>query len=133
MTMHEFKDLVRHVMTTLPPEIAAHTKNLVVDVAREPSVRLLERAGFTDEEIEAGHTLLGLFESMPVPGRSSLDIEDQPNRLYIFKDPHEDEFPDPRQLRIEIRKTVIHELAHHFGFSEDDLAKWDANPEPFHD
>ena len=55
------------------------------------------------------------------------------HRLVIFKRPLEEEFPDPRQLQIEIRKTVIHELAHHFGYTDRDLEKFDDNPDPFGD
>ncbi len=129
--MREFKDLVRQVMTTLPEEIAAHTRNLVVDVAEWADDDLLHKAGFTDEEIEAGDTLFGLFEPMNVPGYRDLDLEDRPNRLWIFKGPHEEEFHEPKQMRIEIRKTVIHELAHHFRFDESDLERFDASPDPF--
>ena len=40
---------------------------------------------------------------------------------------------DRRQLMIEIRKTVIHELAHHFGYTDRDLERFDDNPDPFGD
>ena len=46
------------------------------------------------------------------------------HRLVIFKRPLEEEFPDRRQLLAEIRKTVIHELAHHFGYTDRDLERW---------
>lgn len=132
MTMREFKELVRRVMLTLPPEFAAHVKNIVVDVARAPDAEFLrERAGFSDEEIDDGDSLFGFFEPLPIPAADGLDTADLPHRLWIFKDPHEEEFPDPRQLRIEIRKTVIHELAHHFGYTDRDLERFDANPDPF--
>ena len=45
--------------------------------------------------------------------------------------PHEEEFPDRRRLLIEIKKTVIHEIAHHFGWSDADLEKFDAKADPF--
>ena len=134
MTMREFKDLVRQVMTTLPPEIAAHTGNLVVDVADEPDDDFLrDKAGFIDEEIESGESLYGFFEPMDLLSYDGLDTDERPNRLWIFKNTHEDDFPDPRKMRIEVRKTVIHELAHHFGFDESDLERFDANPDPFKD
>src|SRR5438876_12260115 len=127
LSMREFKELVQGVMKTLPPEIAAHTGNLVIDVADEANIGLLRQAGFTEEEIDEGADLFGLFEPFPELAVDGVDVSDRPNRLWVFKLPHEEEFPDPRQLRTEIRKTVIHELAHHFGFDEGDLAKWDAN------
>jgi predicted Zn-dependent protease with MMP-like domain len=132
MSMQEFRELVRHVMETLPPEFKPHIKNLVVDAVDEPSYQLLRKARFTDKQIARGQSLLGLFEPMYVPGGiQDIDTGDRPNRLWVFKKTHEEQFPDPKQLRIEIRKTVIHELAHHFGFTEEDLARFDAKPDPF--
>jgi predicted Zn-dependent protease with MMP-like domain len=134
LSMKEFGGIVRQVMETLPREFEPFLHNVVVDVAEEPTEEFLRDAGFTDEEIEEGDTLFGLFEQIELPSMfagDSVDVADLPHRLWIFKNPHEEEFPDPRQLRIEIRKTVIHELAHHFGWSDRDLEKFDAKPDPF--
>ena len=136
MSMTEFKRLVRHVMETLPAEFQPYLDNIVVDVAEEPDVEFLADAGFSDEEIEAGDTLFGFFEPLGLPsgfGGDAVDVNDLPHRLWIFKNPHEEEFDDPQRMRIEIRKTVIHELAHHFGWSDRDLEKFDDNPDPFRD
>ena len=136
MTMSQFSRLVRRVMDTLPAEFAPFLDNLVVDVDREPSVELLRRAGFTEEEIDDGESLLGLFDPLELSspwGGDAIDTHDMGHRLWIFRDPHQEEFPDPKRMAIEVRKTVIHELAHHFGFSERDLEKFDANPDPFGD
>jgi predicted Zn-dependent protease with MMP-like domain len=134
MSMREFGKIVRHVMKTLPPEFAPYLHNIVVDIAPEPDEALLRSAGFSDEEIAAGESLFGLFEPLDLPSvwsGDAVDTNDMMHRLWIFKNPHEDEFTDPKQLRIEIRKTVIHELAHHFGWSDRDLERFDANPNPF--
>ncbi len=131
MAPKEFKALVRHVMETLPAEFQPYLDNVVVEVADDPSDELLRRAGLTDEEIEAGESwLLGLFDPLEMPV-ADVDFTDAPHKLWIFRLPHEDEFPDPRRQRIEVRKTVIHELGHHFGFDERDLERFDANPDPF--
>ena len=61
------------------------------------------------------------------------DFLDQPHRVLIFKNPLEDEFPDPKALEIEIRKTVVHELAHHFGWTDRDLERFDNTADPFGD
>lgn len=131
MSMRRFGRLVATVMRTLPPEFEPYVQNLVVDVRSEPDEETLRLAGFTEEEIEAGDSLFGLY----VPGATA-EYEvglPLPDRILIFRDPLEDEFPDPRQLRIEIRKTVVHELSHHFGFNEDDIAPFDARENPFAD
>ena len=102
----------------------------MVEVEEWPTHDLLLRAGLTEEEIEAGETLFGLFEPFEMPS-DGVDFMDHPHKLWIFKGPHEDEFPDPKRLRTEIRKTVVHELAHHFGWTDRDLERFDDNPDPF--
>ena len=52
------------------------------------------------------------------------------HRLVIFKPP-EEEFSDPKHLRIEIRKTVVHEVDHHVGWTDRDLDLFDDTPDPF--
>ena len=133
LSFRRFAGLVRRVMETLPPDFEPFLENLVVDIEDEPEPRLLRQLGMTDEEIAAGGSLLGLYSAMDPPGafNDPLHAREWPRRIRIFRRPLEEAFPDPRQLEIEIRKTVIHELAHHFGFSERDLEKWDANPDPF--
>lgn len=134
--MKEFCKIVEDVMANLPEEFHPYLDNVVVDVELEPDEQTLRKAGFTDEEIADGETLLGLFDPLEIPhfgGGEVVDTGDILHRLVIFKRPHEDAFPDPRTLRIEIRKTVIHELAHHFGWTDRDLEKWDNNPNPFKD
>ena len=130
MSLRQFGKIVRRVMDTLPDEIAQHLHNVVVDVEEEPDEWTLRQAGLTPQEIAAGDTLFGLFvpmQTMPDEG----DFLDQPHRILIFKNPLEDEFPDPKTLEIEIRKTVIHEVAHHFGWTDRDLERFDNTADPF--
>ena len=130
ISMKEFRHLVRQVMETLPAEIRPFLDNVVVEVADWPDDDLLLRAGLSEEEIKEGDSLLGLFEPFEMP-TDGVDFLDHPHKLWIFKGPHEEEYPDPTRLRTEIRKTVIHELAHHFGWTDRDLEKFDDNPDPF--
>jgi predicted Zn-dependent protease with MMP-like domain len=133
MSLRKFVRLVRRIVETLPEEIAQYLDNVVVDVEEEPDEETLREMDFTEEEIEAGESLYGLFVPFPLPAPDNVDFLDQPHRIIIYKRPLEEDFPDPRQLRIEVRKTVIHELAHHFGFDERDLERFDDNPDPFGD
>src|SRR5262245_39762808 len=116
MSLRQFVRLVRRVLETLPEEIAQYLDNVVVDVEEEPDEATLREMGFTEEEIAEGDSLYGLFVPFPLPAPDTVDFLDQPHRIIIYKRPLEEDFPEPRQLRIEVRKTVIHELAHHFGF-----------------
>ncbi|MBM3981425.1 MAG: metallopeptidase family protein [Planctomycetes bacterium] len=131
MSMKTFAAVVRRAIDSLPDEIKRHLENVVIDVEEEPSVEFLLDAGFTEEEIEEGDSLYGYF--MPMDGVAAADMLENPNRILIFRNPLEEDFPDRRDLLIEIRKTVIHEIAHHFGLSDRDLARFDDNPDPFGD
>ena len=129
MSMKKFAAVVRGAIDALPPEIKRHLENVVIDVEGEPSDEFLREAGFTDEEIEEGDSLYGYF--MPFEGASSSEMLENPNRILIFRNPLEEDFPDRCELEIEIRKTVVHEIAHHFGWSDRDLERFDDNPDPF--
>jgi predicted Zn-dependent protease with MMP-like domain len=136
ISMKEFKHLVRRVMETLPDEFRPFLDNVVVEVEEWPDDELLRRAGFTDGEIEEGDSLLGFFDPLELPtpwSGDAVDTHTMLHRLWIFKGSHEQDFPDPTRLRTEIRKTVIHELAHHFGWTDRDLERFDDNPDPFGD
>jgi predicted Zn-dependent protease with MMP-like domain len=136
MSMNRFCKIVRAVLRELPPELKQHMRNLIVDVEEEPDPEMLRRSGYTEKEIAAGVDLLGLMA--PLLSENVVDLDDdeelhvdfqhdsldQPNRLIIYKGPHEREFPDLEERLKEICKTVIHELAHHFGYTEEDLRRW---------
>ncbi len=134
MSLRRFGRIVARVMETLPEEFKPYLDNVVVDVEEEPDERLLRSAGFTEEEIAAGESLYGLFAPLDLPsawGGDVVDVRDLPHRIFLFKRPLEEDFPERRQLMIEIRKTVIHELAHHFGYTDRDLERFDSTPDPF--
>jgi predicted Zn-dependent protease with MMP-like domain len=137
MTRREFDRLVARVMETLPEEFAPYLENLVVDVEDEADERTLREAGLTDDEIAAGETVYGLFvpfPDQPYEGLGGVDGFEQPmHKIVIYRRPLVEDFPHPEELRIEVRKTVVHELAHHFGFDERDLEKFEENPDPFLD
>jgi predicted Zn-dependent protease with MMP-like domain len=126
MSMKKFGRIVAEVMDSLPEELHRHLGNVVVDVEDEPDEMTLRQMGFTDEEIEEGESIYGLFVPME-PAHDfgeTLDLADLPRRIIIYKLPLEEDFDDPDELLKEIRKTVIHEVAHHFGYSDEDLRRW---------
>jgi predicted Zn-dependent protease with MMP-like domain len=134
MSLRRFGQIVAEVMETLPEAFRPYLENVVVDVEEEADDKTLRRAGFSEEEIAEGETLLGLFDPLELPAMYSgdaVDVGDMLHRLVIYKRPLEEEFPDRQRLLIEIRKTVIHELAHHFGWTDRDLEKFDDDPNPF--
>jgi predicted Zn-dependent protease with MMP-like domain len=135
MSLSKFGRIVARVMETVPEELRPHLDNVVVDVEEEPDLKTLRRAGLTDEEIEEGESLFGWFDPLELPtdwSGDAVDTQAMLHRLVIYKRPLEEEFRG-RELLIEIRKTVIHELAHHFGYTDRDLERFDDTPDPFGD
>ena len=132
MSLRNFGGIVRRAIEGVPAELHRHLENVVVDVELEPDGKAL-RGVYTEEEIADGAGMYGLFSPLPLVGTEGMDFDEPPHRLVIYKRPLEEDFPDPRQLRIEIRKTVIHEVAHHFGLTDRDLERFDNTDDPFGD
>jgi predicted Zn-dependent protease with MMP-like domain len=102
-----FEDHVRAALDELPPNLASALNNIVVVV---------------EDENPDDADLFGLYHGVPLPERG--DVAGlPPDTISIYRVPLEDSFPDPEELRDEIRITVLHELAHHFGIDEDRLAE----------
>lgn len=136
MSLKQFGAVVARVMKSLPQEFEKYLHNVTVEVREEPDPETLRDQDFTEEEIAEGASLYGLFAPMDLPtnwAADAVDLHDLPHRIFIYKRPLEEDFPERRQLMIEIRKTVIHELAHHFGYNERDLEEFDNDPNPFDD
>jgi predicted Zn-dependent protease with MMP-like domain len=136
MPLRKFGAIVARVMETLPAELKPYLDNVVVDVEEEPDVETLRRMSFTEKDIAEGESLYGLFAPMELPtgwSDGAVHLPDLPHRIIIYKRPLEESFSGRRRLMIEIRKTVIHELAHHFGYTDRDLERFDDNPDPFGD
>jgi len=120
MSRREFDAIIAQAVDSLPNAAKKYTHNLVLDVEEEPDEETLLDVGFTPEEIEAGATLYGLF----APMRGFGDDIGNPRRIVVYKRPLEEDFPRRVELIEEIRKTVLHELHHHFGYSERDISTW---------
>ena len=117
MSFRQFCDAVQQAVASLPQPFHEYLENVVVDVQEEPSDRdyaiLNERTG------KNGGLLLGLFIGIPVTAQSYGDR--QPNVVKIFRCPMEQASRTRGALLRNIRATVIHEFAHHFGYSEEQL------------
>jgi len=98
---------VRAALDELPPHIAEALQNVAVVVE--------------DENAEEPD-LLGLYHGVPLLERGDM-AGTLPDRISIYRIPLEESFPDPDELRSEIRITVLHELGHYFGLDEDRLAE----------
>ena len=101
-----FEEQVRAALDELPPHLARALDNVVVVV---------------EDEHPQDPDLFGLYHGVPLPERGSGYAGQLPDKISIYRLPLEDAFPDPDELREEIRITVLHELAHYFGIDEERL------------
>jgi predicted Zn-dependent protease with MMP-like domain len=120
MPRREFEAIVADAVESLPEPARVRLRNLAVEVEEEPDEQTLRDVGFSDEEIKEGASLYGLYHTM----HGFSGDRDDPHRIIIYKRPLEESFPERAELIEEIRKTVLHELHHHFGYSERDISTW---------
>lgn len=110
----DFYELVERALDGLPPELAAMLENVAIMVDDWPDYSTpLVRNNPED-------TLYGLYEGVPLTQRGWGYSGALPDRITIFKGPLERDFP-PEDLEEQVRVTVVHEIAHHFGFDEERL------------
>jgi predicted Zn-dependent protease with MMP-like domain len=109
----EFEATVDQVLETLPPWVIAQIDNLHVVVEERPP----------PEE----NGLLGLYDGVSLPERSGDYWGALPDRIVIYRIPHLELGLTRDDLESEIRRTVLHEIAHHIGIGDDRLAElgWD--------
>ncbi len=110
----DFYEMVERALEGLPPELAALLDNvaIVVEDWPDPSSPLLAGA--------PGGTLYGLYEGTPLTERGWGYSGVLPDRITIFRGPLERDFA-PGELEEQVRITVVHEIAHHFGLDEERL------------
>lgn len=131
LSMDDFCRLAKRVCDAMPEPFLAWMKNVVVDVRNRPSRRQLRSVGLDPDEDD----LLGLFEGRPVTEAPSI-LDDSLgaftlNRVWLFREPILAVSRSTDEAAYEIRRTIIHELAHHFGWSEADLDEFESQPSPF--
>lgn len=91
-------------------------QNIAIVVEDEPAAQLL-----AEMEIEPPDTLLGLYQGTPLTERSWGHGNALPDRVLIFQGPHERAAEDEDDLIVAIGETLIHEIGHYFGMSEEQI------------
>ena len=111
-----FEALVAEALDSLPPDIQQMLDNVEVVVESHASPTQLRRLG-----LGPGGTLFGLYEGVPLTRRTSGYNLVLPDKITIFRKPIEAYCRSDEQVRQVVRRTVLHELAHHFGISDERL------------
>jgi predicted Zn-dependent protease with MMP-like domain len=106
-----FEVAVEDALDALPDELAALLSNVAVTIEDEPP---------------PGQPLLGLYRGVPLTRRTVEYGGVLPDKITIYRRPLERLYgSDPARLRREVRRTVLHEIAHHFGISDARLVELD--------
>jgi predicted Zn-dependent protease with MMP-like domain len=111
-----FEKLVADALAGLPRRFRGAMKNLAIIVEDEPSAALLH-----EMDIEPPDTLLGLYQGTPLTERGWDYGNALPDRILIFQGPHERDAGDEDDLVVSIGETLIHEIGHYFGLSEEEI------------
>lgn len=110
-----FERLVRKALDTIPEDIAAHMDNVDVVVEDWPT-----QSQLAVNEIHDGEYLLGLYEGVPLTSRHEYGNV-LPDKITIFQRSIEAVCQTNDEVVMEVRNTVVHEIAHHFGIDDDRL------------
>jgi predicted Zn-dependent protease with MMP-like domain len=110
----DFYELVERALEGLPPELSELLDNVAIVVDDWPDYSTPLVNG------DPGDTLYGLYEGVPLTERGTGYYGMLPDKITIFRGPLERDFRRA-ELEEQIRITVVHEVAHHFGIDEDRL------------
>ena len=116
MERKRFEQLVAEALASIPRRFRGAMKNIAIVVEDEPSSELLD-----EMEIEPPDTLLGLYQGTPLTERTWSYGNTLPDRVLIFQGPHERDAEDEDDLIVAIGETLIHEVGHYFGLSEEEI------------
>ena len=116
VTDKEFQKLVDEAVLSLPGKFRSLIRNTAIAVEDHPSPELLE-----EMEIDPPDTLLGLYQGVPLTERGLGYGNTTPDVILIFKAPILSICSTPEEIREQVRETVIHEVAHYFGMSDDEI------------
>lgn len=111
-----FEAIVRDALRSLPPELEGVVENLAVVIEDEPDTPPDGVDAFIAEEV------FGHYEGTPHLDRGYAYGMTTPDKVTIYRGPHERACATPEELKREVRMTLIHELAHHVGFDEDRIS-----------
>jgi predicted Zn-dependent protease with MMP-like domain len=112
----QFEQLVAEALASVPRRFRDAMKNIAIVVEDEPASGLLEEMGIAPPD-----TLLGLYQGTPLTERTWGYGNALPDRVLIFQGPHERDAEDEDDLVVAIGETLIHEIGHYFGLSEEEI------------
>ncbi len=121
VTFDQFEQMVWDAVDELPPQILPRIANLEIEVKPAPTEDDLAEA-----DVESAGDLFGFYQGIPLTERDTGYDMTLPDLISIYQHAHEQACNTLDELRDEVRRTVRHEIAHHFGIGDERLDELDA-------
>jgi predicted Zn-dependent protease with MMP-like domain len=115
MTFEEFETLIEESLNGLPKQF----KDILIK--NEISLIPRQKAPKPLSETHKGSIVFGVF--IGVPFGHFVNVQTEPTRIELYKESFEAFYKDPEEIKQKIRSTVVHEIAHYFGFKEQEIRK----------
>ena len=116
MTRDEFAALIEEALTLIPEQFREAMRNIAIIVEEFPPQQILE-----EMEIEPPDTLYGLYLGTPITERQWGDGNREPDQIVLYQGPHEEDAVNEDDLVAMVAETLIHEIGHYFGMSEEEI------------
>jgi len=114
--------IARRTVDTLPAPFRTAAREVLLRVVDWPEQDMLDDLGIDDPR-----DLTGLYEGIPMTDKSVMDMAPEPDVVWLFREPILDEWRDRGDVSLEdlVTHVTIHEFAHHFGWSDEEIAEID--------
>ncbi|ETX15215.1 Neutral zinc metallopeptidase [Roseivivax halodurans JCM 10272] len=117
-----FEKMAQAALGALPAPFDAYARDVLLRIEDWPDDRMLSELGM-DDPLD----LTGLYDGVPLPEKSVSDPAPFPDTVWLFREPILSEWRERGNVELEdlVAHVVVHEIAHHFGWSDDDIAEID--------
>lgn len=114
--------LARAAVANLPPQFVPHAEKVVIRVEDFPPEEFMQEL-----ELDDPFELSGLYEGIPLTEKSLMDQPMRPDTVWLFRRPILDEWLERGEVSLGdmVAHVTVHEFAHHFGWSDEDIAAID--------
>ena len=121
-SLSRIEALARDVLATMPAPFDAHVRDIMLCVEDLPPQDILD-----DMQIDDPLDLTGLYQGVPLTEKAPSHPDPYPDMIWLFREPLLAELDTRPQVSLTelVRHVMIHELAHHFGWSDADIARVD--------
>ena len=116
-TAGDIEEIAARVFETIPETLRKHAAEVRIQVVEFPTAEVMR-----EMEIDSSFDLLGLYQGVPIGDKSVSDVRHDIDMIFLYRRPLLDYWVE-NNARLEdvVRHVLIHEIGHHFGFSDDDM------------